>query len=177
MPRAGFHSGVLLLGWLFGTIIYPIIYIFPAYAANGAPVIFGGGKPLDMGRKLHGKRIFGDHKTVKGTLSGAVCGLLAGAIEAPFLPFMFVIAVALTAGAIFGDLFGSFLKRRMNHKPGAQVPVLDQYGFFVFAMLAAFEFGHLPNIYGIIFIIILTGLLHVLTNVGAHKLKLKEVPW
>jgi CDP-2,3-bis-(O-geranylgeranyl)-sn-glycerol synthase len=166
-----------LLGWLFGTIIYPIIYIFPAYAANGAPVIFGGGRPLDMGRKLRGKRIFGDHKTIKGTVSGAVCGVLAGAIEAPFFPYMLAIAVALTAGAIFGDLFGSFLKRRMNHNPGAQVPVLDQYGFFIFAMLAAFQLGHLPSVYGIIFIIILTGALHVLTNMGAHKLRLKDVPW
>ena len=35
--------------------LYPIIYIFPAYAANGAPVLFGGGKPLDLGKKIKEK--------------------------------------------------------------------------------------------------------------------------
>ena len=39
----------------------------------------------------------------------------------------------------------------------------------------------LPNrvlkiIYGIIFLVILTGVLHLLTNMGAHRLKLKKVP-
>ena len=40
---------------IYALFLYPIIYIFPAYAANGAPVLFGGGKPLDMKRKLMGK--------------------------------------------------------------------------------------------------------------------------
>jgi hypothetical protein len=28
-----------------------------------------------------------------------------------------------------------------------------------------------------VFLIILTGVIHILTNVGAHRLKLKIVPW
>lgn len=31
-----------MYGNLYPIILYPLIYIFPAYAANGAPVVFGG---------------------------------------------------------------------------------------------------------------------------------------
>jgi CDP-2,3-bis-(O-geranylgeranyl)-sn-glycerol synthase len=166
-------------GLLFYTILYPIIYIFPAYAANGAPVLFGAGRPLDFGRKFRGKRIFGDNKTRRGTLSAIVVGILTGVIYIQFkaLAYMLPIAIMLTAGAIFGDLFGSFIKRQLGHKPGKGIPILDQYGFYVFALVFALPFGNLPDAYGLIFITVLTGILHPLTNALAHGLKLKEVPW
>ena len=168
-----------MLYWnaLYSLLIYPIIYIFPAYAANGAPVLFGGGKPLDMKRKFMGKRIFGDHKTVRGTLSSLVCGTLVGIIYYPFLAYMLPIAIMLTVGANFGDLVGSFIKRRISMKPGRSLPIMDQYGFFIFALIFAFWLGHMPGVYGLAVLVILTGALHVLTNRGANKLKLKEVPW
>ncbi len=163
---------------IYDIILYPIIYIFPAYAANGAPVLFGGrGGPLDMGKKLGKKRIFGNNKTVSGTLAGLACGMLVGVIEFPFLSFMLPIAVLLAIGTIFGDLLGSFIKRRIGIKPGAGVPILDQYGFFIVALVLAFPMGHMPDIYGLAFLVILTGVLHMFTNKGAHRLGLKKVPW
>ncbi len=156
------------------------MYIFPAYAANALPLLFGGGKDyLDFKKKLFGKRIFGDHKTIMGVLSGIVGGGLAGFIESMIfgLPYLFQIGIALGIGAMVGDLLGSFIKRQMNFKSGHGFPVMDQYGFFVFALIFAFSLGNLPSLYGLIFIIVLTGLLHPLTNVIAHALKLKEVPW
>ncbi len=167
----------MLLHYLYLAILYPIIYVFPAYAANGAPVIFGGGRPLDMKRKFFGRRIFGDHKTVRGTVSSVIAGVLVGVIEYPFLHYMLPVAILLTIGANFGDLFGSFIKRRLDIKAGKSTPLLDQYGFFVFALLFALPLGNLPSLYGIIFLVVLTGLLHPLTNMGAHRLKLKDVPW
>ena len=159
------------------TFLYPIIYIFPAYAANGAPVLFGGGKPLDMGAKLKGKRIFGANKTIRGTASSLICGIAVGLIEYPFFHYMLPIAVLLALGANVGDLLGSFIKRRLGVRHGASFPILDQYGFFAIALLFAFPLGNLPSIYGIIFLVLLTGLAHVFTNRGAHKLNLKSVPW
>jgi len=159
-------------------IIYPIIYIFPAYAANGAPILFGGGKmPLDFNKKIAGKRIFGDHKSVKGTIASLVAGILVGLIEYPFFHYMLPIAILLTIGANVGDLLGSFIKRRTNYKSGASFPIMDQYGFFVFALIFAFPLGHLPTILGLVFLVILTGVAHVLKNRGANKLHLKKVPW
>ncbi len=158
-------------------IIYPIIYIFSAYAANSAPVLFGGDKPLDFGKKIRGKRIFGNNKTIKGTLSSLIVGVIVGIIEYPFFHYMLPIAILLTIGANVGDLAGSFIKRRLNLKHGTSFPVLDQYGFFVVAMLFALPLGHVPNTYGILFLVLLTGTAHLLTNIGANKLKLKSVPW
>ncbi|MEM3215643.1 MAG: CDP-archaeol synthase, partial [Candidatus Micrarchaeaceae archaeon] len=61
--------------------------------------------------------------------------------------------------------------------PGTGVAILDQYTFLFFAVLLALPFGHLPDIYGLVFIVVLTGILHKLTNVGAYLLRLKKVPW
>ena len=157
--------------------IYPIIYIWPAYVANGAPVIFGGGRPLDMGRKLLGRRIFGDHKTARGLVAGIVAGSLMGLIESAFLPYMLIVGVVLSFGAMSGDLLGSFIKRRIGIREGKRAILLDQYPFLVVALLLAFPIGRTPNAYGIFFIIILTGVMHALTNLSAHKLRLKKVPW
>ncbi len=167
----------MYLNIIYLVFLYPIIYIFPSYAANGAPILFGGGKPLDMGKKINGKRIFGNNKTIRGTVSSLICGIAIGLIEYPFLHYMLPIAILLTFGANLGDLFGSFVKRRLNLPKGASFPIMDQYGFFVFAILFALPLGHLPGIYGILFLVILTGIAHVSTNRGAHKLKLKKVPW
>jgi CDP-2,3-bis-(O-geranylgeranyl)-sn-glycerol synthase len=157
--------------------LYPIIYIFPAYAANGAPVLFGGGKPLDLGKKIKGKRIFGNNKTIRGTLSSLIVGVIVGLIEYPFLHYMLAISILLAVGANVGDLIGSFIKRRMNFKSGSSFPVMDQYGFFAFALLFALPLGNLPNAYGLLFLLVLTGIAHLLTNMGANKLHLKSVPW
>ncbi len=104
--------------------------------------------------------MFGDNKTIRGTAAALLSGIAVGVIEFPFFKYMLAISILLSAGTVFGDLLGSFLKRRIGLKPGAPFPVMDQYGFFIFAMLVA-----------------LTGILHVLTNKGAHKLHLKKVPW
>ncbi len=163
--------------FLYAVFAYPLLYILPAYVANGAPVLFGGGKPLDMGRSIGGKRIFGDHKTVRGAIAMLAGGIIIGLIEYPFFHYMLAVSVLMSIGAIFGDLLGSFAKRRAGMKEGASLPVMDQYGFFIFAVLFSLPLGHLPGAYGYAFIIVLTGILHLLTNMGAHRLRLKKVPW
>jgi CDP-2,3-bis-(O-geranylgeranyl)-sn-glycerol synthase len=167
------------VGLIYSVILYPIIFIFPAYAANALPVIFGGGAPLDFGGMLAGRRIFGDHKTIRGTLSGIIGGILVGYAESlMFGAALFPVFVALVIGAIFGDILGSFIKRRLGLKPGHGVPVMDWYGFFIFALVFALPFvSSFPNVYGLIFLVVLTGILHPLTNIIAHRLKLKKVPW
>lgn len=167
----------LAAGFIYTTFIYPLIYVIPAYVANGAPVLFGGKRPLDFGRKLRGVRVFGSNKTVRGTISSLLAGTAIGAIELIFFPWMLAVGILSALGANAGDLLGSFLKRQMRKKPGAGVPILDQYGFLLFALLFAWPLGHTPTIYGLIFIVALTGAAHVLTNRGAYLLKLKRNPW
>ncbi len=165
------------MSFLFDTFLYPIIYILPAYIANGAPVIFGGGRPLDMGKKIRKRRIFGDNKTIRGTAFMMIGAIAVGLAEYPSFSYMLYISILMGIGAIVGDLLGSFIKRRMDFKPGKPFPIMDQYGFFIFAVLFAYPLGHLPDLYGMVFLIVLTGIMHLATNMGAYGLKLKKVPW
>ncbi len=162
---------------LYSWIIYPLIYIFPAYVANALPVIFGGGPPLDFGKKINRHRVLGDNKTIKGTAAGIAGGVVVGLIEWPFLGFMLAIAAWQAFGAVFGDLAGSFIKRRLGWKSGSMLPIMDQYGFFIFAIAFSAWLGHLPSVIGLVFIVIVTGIAHVLSNRIAHRLRLKDVPW
>ncbi len=162
---------------LFSVFIYPVIYIFPAYAANAAPVLFGGGMPLDLNRKFLGKPIFGRHKTIRGLAAGLLAGLLFAFAESLFIPYMLQAGILLGLGAMSGDLAGSFAKRRMGAKEGSKVFLLDQYPFLIFALLFSYPIKHLPGIPGILFLFILTGILHAFTNFSAHRLRLKKVPW
>jgi len=162
---------------VYSIVIYPILFILPAYVANGSPVIFHGKKPLDFNKTLNGKRIFGDNKTVKGLVFGILSGIIIGAVESLFISYMLVISIALAIGTHCGDLTGSFIKRRLDIKPGSSVPLMDQYLFLVFALAFAVPFGHFPSLYGLLFIVILTGILHLATNKAAYMLKLKKVPW
>ena len=162
---------------IYSLFLYPIIYIFPAYVANGSPVIFGGGVPLDLGKRFRGKAIFGRHKTLRGLIFELASGFAIAYAESIFIPYMLAAGIILAIGTHVGDLFGSFAKRRIGKKEGEAVLILDQYLFLVFALLLAIPAGHTPSPYGIVFIFILTGTMHKLTNILAHKAKIKNVPW
>src|SRR5271157_2661677 len=116
---------------LYVFIIYPLLYILPAYVANGAPVIFGGGTPLDLGKKLGGKPIFGSHKTVRGLVFGLASGFAVALVESFFIKYLLLIGVMLSIGTHIGDLFGSFVKRRMGKKEGHNWAFFDQYLFLI----------------------------------------------
>ncbi|MGC8538511.1 MAG: CDP-2,3-bis-(O-geranylgeranyl)-sn-glycerol synthase [Candidatus Micrarchaeia archaeon] len=164
---------------LFDFILYPLFYILPAYIANGAPVIFGGGKPLDFGKKIGKSYIFGPNKTIRGLAIGIMLGIATGTLESilPGFSYMLVVGVLESFGTHLGDLTGSFVKRRLGMESGSSMVLMDQYLFFVFALAFAYPAGNMPNVYGLLFLVILTGILHKLTNAGAYVLNLKKVPW
>lgn len=168
-----------MYNWLYLIIIYPIIFILPAYVANGAPVLFGGGAPLDFKKKFRGRRIFGDHKTIRGLVSGILSGMLVGFVISLFsgFAFMFYIGIVQSLGTHVGDLTGSFIKRQRGFKEGQRSLLMDQYLFLIVALLFSVPLGNLPGLYGIIFLFVLTGIMHPLTNAIAHVMRLKEVPW
>jgi len=75
-----------------------------------------------------------------------------------------------------GNLFNSFLKRRLGYPIGKSLPFIDQLDFIVGAIFAYYlAFGFFPD--NSILIIILTLFLHPLSNMVAYKLGLKEVWW
>lgn len=163
-----------------------LIFILPAYFANSAPVVFGGGEKVDFGKKLFdGKRVFGDGKTWRGLVSGIAFGTLAALILSlldnlflPQLPFRekVLVGLLLSCGTMAGDLLGSFLKRRLNISNGAQHEFFDQL-LFLGAALAFVSPFYLPSLEIAVFLVLVTYVLHKSSNWLAHYFKLKKVPW
>jgi CDP-2,3-bis-(O-geranylgeranyl)-sn-glycerol synthase len=167
-------------------IVEALKFIFPAYCANAAPVLAGGGTPMDFGRNfVDGKRIFGNNKTFRGFFFGLAIGIFVGVVESLVfsypIPFSVLFSVLSPLGALCGDLAGAFLKRRLGIAPGGLLPVVDQIDFVVGAILFSLPFFSLPLTIAYwelaIAVIIITPPIHLLTNFSAYKLKLKKNPW
>lgn len=169
-----------------------VLFILPAWFANAAPVVLGGHFPIDANLKFFdGKPIFGPSKTWLGIIGGLAAGLLVAAIEAHLLrggpydlwagrPEWYIsIGFALSAGALAGDLLGSFLKRRLGVKAGKPLLLFDQLPFAFIALLAAWMAGasFAFNPIYLIFLLSLSVFLHKLANFLAHASGLKKVPW
>ncbi len=108
-------------------------------AANGAPVIatklFGGvfSLPLDGGVGfVDGKPLFGKSKTVRGI----ALAVLLTAISAPVVGLGWKIGAAVGSVAMAGDLFSSFVKRRLRLPPSSRATGLDQIPESLFPLLA-----------------------------------------
>jgi CDP-2,3-bis-(O-geranylgeranyl)-sn-glycerol synthase len=65
-----------------------------------------------------------------------VVALLAGAAGAPLIGLGFKIGLTVAAAAMAGDLFSSFVKRRLNLPPSSQGLGLDQIPESLFPLLA-----------------------------------------
>ena len=107
--------------------------------ANGAPVvtklILGDrfSNPLDLNWKfVDGKPLFGSSKTIRGVL----IAITVTAASAPLLGLRFEIGLLAGATAMAGDLFSSFVKRRLNLPPSSRATGLDQIPEALFPLLA-----------------------------------------
>ena len=181
--------------WFFA-LVSALWIMLPAYVPNPAAVIFGGGPPIDRGATWSdGLRLFGDGKTIRGFTLGVLAGIAAGGVELwaqtlagwtlnrYLLPIHTIITVCTFAvGALLGDLAKSFVKRRIGKGQGEPWPVADQYdlviGAFLLTFLAApgwlLQNVTLPIL---IWILVLTPVLHRITNIAGHHLGVKRVPW
>ena len=164
-----------------------ILFLIPAYVANSTPVVFGGGTPLDLNKKWSdGRYIFGKNKTIKGFISGVFGGTIVGLIISYFvlLPYfnnlIFQISgfFLLSLGTMIGDALGSFIKRRSNVTEGKPF-LLDSFLFIIVALLLSVPFLNKAfyTLENLIFILILTLILHPLTNKLANMAGIKRVPW
>ncbi len=182
--------------WL--EILLALWFILPAYVANAFAVIFSGGPPIDFGKFfIDGKRIFGDGKTIGGFVGGVLIGIIASGIQAmsssyilELISIYYVVDIyvvflvkssllrgfLLSFGAMFGDLVGSFVKRRFGLRRGAPAPLLDQLDF----LLGAVVFSNLINplqLKYIVILVIITPVIHLTSNAIGYMFKLKKEPW
>ena len=158
-------------------IIEALKFIFPAYCANGAPVLAGGGLPMDFGKNfLDGKCILGKNKTFRGFFFGLLIGGLVGLVEVGLFSYPVLFSLVSPLGALMGDLAGAFLKRRLNISPGGLLPVIDQIDFVVGAVVFSLPLS-IVSWQLAAAVLIITPPIHLFTNYLAYRLKLKSNPW
>ena len=170
-------------------IIQALWLMLPAYIANPAAVVFGGGTPIDFGKNWKdGKRILGDGKTFRGLIGGTACGVILGIIQMQYSPsdflgsFTLLAIFSLSFGALLGDSVKSFFKRRMGYDRGGKLPIVDQLDFVAGAWIVTYMlepewFMENFTLQILIVILVLTPLLHRVTNIVGYYMKLKKEPW
>lgn len=132
---------------------------------------------MDFGKKFYdGRPIFGKNKTFKGFFSGLIVGTVIGLLESAFFGYHILFGLSLSSGALFGDLMGAFMKRRLGLAPGELLPIIDQIDFIIGAFLFSLPL-QLLYVELVLMVLIITPPMHLLTNFVAYKLGLKSNPW
>lgn len=146
-------------------------------------------KPVDFNKTFRNKRIFGDHKTVRGYVIGVLTGALTGLIQyflsdidlfkdhslVNYSSFStsLLLGTFLGLGALIGDSIKSFFKRQFNIAPGKSWVFFDQVDFIVGGILFSFPIAILDIKYylGMIGIYLFV---HITTTTIGYFLGVKE---
>lgn len=134
--------------------------------------------PLDGGRTLRGRRLFGDNKTWRGALVmigvSTAAAPLQGLLRLPSLEYfdygqasLPLVGALLGLGFILGELPNSFLKRQLDVAPGARggpfFVLLDQVDSLV-GCLALLAFVWVAPLSVWVWVLVLCSGLHMLVN-------------
>ncbi|MDP7506729.1 MAG: CDP-2,3-bis-(O-geranylgeranyl)-sn-glycerol synthase [Candidatus Woesearchaeota archaeon] len=176
------------------TLILKSLYLMlPAYFANMAPIICKKIKflnvPVDFNEKLEGKPIFGRNKTYRGLLAGVIFAVIIAFIQFLLSRFNFfssisildysewhIIGFLLGLGALVGDMAESFIKRRLNIKPGKSFIPFDQTDYAIGALIFISILNRLEL--NFIFITIaLSFMLHIIVNHLSFLFKIRKSRW
>ncbi len=107
--------------------------------ANGAPVITAKLLGSYCAWPLDGGATFGDGRPLLGrskTLRGVTAAILASAITAPLLGLSWRLGVVAGSAAMAGDIFSSFIKRRIGLPSSSRASGLDQVPESLLPLLA-----------------------------------------
>lgn len=180
-------------------ILEALFFIIPTYVANGManvvkifPLLKKWNTPIDFGKSYKGKRLLGDGKTFRGFAGGVFFAVFSAYLQYLFaknhefkyitffndlnLAKTLVLGGLLGFGALFGDVVKSFVKRRIGIKRGRPWPPFDQLDFivggFLFAAIITF-----PGWNIFLILVIVTPAVHLISNIIAYLLKIKDVWW
>jgi len=175
-------------------ILQLFYFMLPAYFANMAPVIvkkiFNNLKiPIDFDKKIGNKEIFGKNKTFRGLIFGIIFAVIIAFIQFILHSNNIVVDVTIIDysnwlligflmgfGAVFGDLIESFVKRRLNYKPGKSLVPFDQLDFVVGALIFIYPLVVL-SLNKVITILILSFILHIIVNHIAYYTSIRKEKW
>lgn len=169
-------------------VLESLLLFLPAGVANMTPV-FANKVPglnqwqtcMDFGKSWRGQRIFGQHKTWRGFVTGVVCGGMAAMAILPLLPddrgllTNLLMGLAMGVGALGGDAIKSFFKRRASVKPGGTWFPFDQIDYIVGGLLLLWPFGVL-TLAKVAWITALYFCLVLISTYLGYKMRLKDSP-
>ncbi len=150
-------------------------------------------KPIDFNKTFKNKPILGTHKTWRGAITGIIIGVLVAYTQKRLYQFswikgisffdyekinILILGLLLSSGAVFGDLFFAFIKRRLDLKPGAKFIPFDQINYVIgayvfFSLTSGFKIDNLVWIT----LLILTFFLHIIVNRFGYHLRLHKAKW
>lgn len=131
-----------------------------------------------------GKPFLGTHKTWRGFIAGLAVGTLVGLAQTLIyeqvlfeystqFQYSILLGFALSLGALIGDIIESFAKRRLNINAGSSLPVADQLDFILGAVLFSIPVSP-PSLPTVLIILLVTIPIHLLTNLCAALLHMKN---
>lgn len=176
--------------------VLALMYFFlPAYFANIAPVLCRKvcrplAVPIDGGKRLFGKPIFGDNKTWRGLLAAVIIGTGTFIVQTwlykngyaqslaifDYTTMPIFLGAVLGFGAILGDLTKSFLKRRIGIKSGSPWYVVDQIDYVIGGILLCAPF-FFPGWVEFFTLIVVSIALTIGANHLGYLLKFRTVKW
>jgi len=139
--------------------------------ANMAPVFIKGRHAIDFGKEWKGKRLLGKGKTWEGLLGGTCIGGVVG-----FLVGNFQLGLAVSFGALLGDILESFIKRKVGIKSGHPWWGFDQLDFVIGGIVLG-SFIELIMWKTAIILVMGMLILHPLVNYIGYLLKVKKNKW
>lgn len=174
-------------------IIQAFYLLLPAAFSNMAPRLFSRisflNIPIDNNIKFKGKPLFGKNKTWRGVIFGVLTSITIAYIQFLLSSYSFFVSISvlnysnfiligflLGLGTHVGDLFESFLKRRLNMKPGQSLLVLDQIDW-VMGSLILLLFIYIPSFKLVVNALVLFFILHIIVKHIGYFLKIDNKKW
>lgn len=143
--------------------------------------------PLDLRRTFRGKRMFGDHKTIRGIVLGTAAGTIFYLLQSTQVSKFdltytvnnqdpinsILIGLSLSMGGLIGDVVKSFFKRQLEIRPGKSWFPFDQLDWVCGTIIFSLWFIDLDIAF--ILLTFVTGLaLHMSIKLAGYLLKLQD---
>ncbi len=170
-----------------GLLIIQAVYFFlPAYAAIIAPMLF---HRIPVGEKAVYEQWFGKNKTWRGVVIAIFAAVVVfwiqrGLYESGFVRFAVLdysgfpleYGFLLGVGAVVGDLWKSYLKRKEKIKEGEPWVPMDQLCYVFGALLFSFWY-YVPYANLVLVLVIVSFVLHIGISYCGYLIGIREAKW
>jgi hypothetical protein len=126
--------------------------------------------PMDFKLNYKGDRLFGDSVNIIGLI---VCAVISLEL---YLSIHNLAWSLIPTIVYFGNLIGSFIKRRAHKKSGEFMPLIDHGDYMLLLGIIFASFGYISFWFALLGVLV-TYILHPIACVIAFKLKLRARPY